>query len=393
MVKAQTWLKDNYEKQQKELKVINNKGIELDGELRIDNYPQLEKIFLGSDANKITELIITGCPNVETIFVSNNQLTKIDGLAGLTKLQKLSFGDNKIEEIDISQNKQLKMLYFARNPKNLKFVNGVKGLSELVFWNSDDTFAITTLLEQVSEADLKEIAEKLGLNVDGETSEEIKQIIKDEADKIEQNKTKLSEKFPGLLDKTAKVDDKKLEEIKNNVDKGEEYQKLMTEPTNAPIVETETGKIGQTKLTDELKKAAGYESLVTNPTNNDLVTEDGKEIDQKKIDGLRTASGNVAAAISILGVDDLKPDTLNAKLGGSKLSDIQTNLKELLGKNKNLEDALRNAGINPDGTDLAREIAMLMGLQKRVEELYGKKYVEELEVQEYQNQVEINTNN
>src|SRR5438445_693268 len=83
--------------------------------------------------------------------------------------------------------------------------------------------------------------------------------------KIEQNKTKLNEKLPSLLDKTAKVDDTKLEEIKNNVEKGKEYQKLVAEPTNAPIVDAD--KIDQTKLTDELEKAANYEKLVENENN------------------------------------------------------------------------------------------------------------------------------
>ncbi|CAJ0844982.1 9105_t:CDS:10 [Entrophospora sp. SA101] len=366
MAEVQKWLEDNYKNDTTEIRI--GKGVELEGKLTIDGYPNLKNIYLGG-AKGITELDIKNCPNVEVIFVSRNQITKIEGLANLPKLQSLSFGNNKIEKIDISQNKQLETIAFAKNPTNL----------------DDDTFAIKTLLEQASGADLKEIAKELNLNVDETaTPEDLKQIIKDEAAKIEQNKTKLNENLPGLLDKTAKVDDAKLEEIKNNVDKGEEYQKLVNEPTNAPIVDA--GKIDQTKLTDELKKAANYEKLVENENNKELVTDDGKEIDQGKIDGLKTASGDAAAAIPILGVDNLKPDTLNTKLGGSKLSDIPTNLKDLLEKSKKMEDALNNAGINPNDPNMEKRLKELNLLEETVIEFFGEKYEEILKMPEYQNQ-------
>ncbi|CAG8481822.1 860_t:CDS:2 [Cetraspora pellucida] len=371
MVEAQQWLKDNYENKKDNTAEIRIGGnIELEGKLTIDGYPNLKDIFLGG-AKGITELSINNCPNVEVIFVSRNQITKIEGLTNLTKLQKLSFGNNRIEKIDISQNGQLGMLHFAKNPKNL----------------DDDTFAITTLLKQASEADLKEIAGKLELNVDGKTPEEMKKLISDEIEKLNQNKEKLNEAFPNLISDKNAVDDKKVAEIKNNVAKGEEYQKLVEEAVNTPIVEAD--KIDQTKLTDELKKAANYEKLVAD--NKDLTTDDGKEMDQKKIDGLKTASGDATAAIPILGVDDLKPDTLNAILGGNKLSDIPKpeTLKSILEKNKKLEDALNNIGINPNDADVGKKIAILKGLEERVIELYGEDYKEILKVQEYQNQVEI----
>src|SRR5205085_4944508 len=353
---------------------------ELDGKLMIDNYPKLKNIFL-DDTKGITELKFNNCPNVEVVFVSDNKITKIEVLADLTKLRKLGFSNNNIKKIDISQNEQLEMLVFFNNPEELEFVNGIKNLSKLFFLNSNNTFAVTKLLEQASGADLKEIAGELKLNVDGETPEGMKQIIKDEAAKIEQNKTKLNEKLPGLLDKTAKVDDTKLEEIKNNVEKGKEYQKLVAEPTNAPIVDAD--KIDQTKLTDELKKAANYEKLVENENNKELVTDDGKEIDQGKIDGLRTASGDAAAAIARLGVDDLKVPTLEAKLGeGTNLSNIPTTLKDLLEESKKMEDALNIVGINPNDPNMEKRLKELNLLEKRAKSLIGSDYKEQLEMQE-----------
>ncbi|CAG8465009.1 10477_t:CDS:2 [Gigaspora margarita] len=299
MVEAQKWLTDNYENKKDNTEEIRinestEEDIELEGKLTIDGYPNLQKIFLGGTKG-ITELSINNCPNVEVVFVSDNQITKIEGLANLTKLRKLSFGNNKIEEIDISQNKQLEMLHFAENPKDFKFINGIKELSKL-------TFVITTLLEQASGEDLKEIAEGLKLNVDGKTPEEMKEAIKNEVAKIEQNKTKLNDKLPGLLDSTATVDDAKLEEIKNNVDKGEKYQKLVDETTNAPIVDADKKEIDQTKLTDQLGKATDYEKLVND--NQDLVTDDGsKKIDQTKIDGLKTSKEKLEGALRNAGID------------------------------------------------------------------------------------------
>jgi hypothetical protein len=390
MVVAQQWLTDNYKNKDDTIEIRIGDDVKLDGKLMIDNYLKLKNIFLNG-AEGITGLKFDNCPNVEVVFVSDNKITEIEALADLAKLRKLGFSNNDIKKIDISQNKQLEMLIFFNNPKDLEFVNGIKNLSKLFFLNSNNTFAITKLLERASGADLKEIAEELKLNIDGKTPEEMKQIIKEEAAKIEQNKVKLNEKLPGLLDQTGTISDKKLEEITNNVDKGKEYQKLVDEATNTPIAEA--GKIDQTKLTDQLKKAADYEKLVTD--NSDLVTEDGKEIDQKKIDGLKTSSGDAANAMPILGVDNLKSDTLNTKLGNAKLSDIPDSetLKSILEKKKELEDALNNIGINPNGDDLKKNLAMLNGLRESVEGLFGKeKYIEILKVQEYESRVEINTN-
>jgi len=136
MVKAQEWLTNNYEnKKNDETEIKISEGTELEEKLTIDGYPQLKKIYLGgvkkSDKG-ITELTIDNCPAVETVYVANNQITKIEGLEKLTKLRKLSFGGNKIEKIDISKNTELEMLYFHGNPANLEFTNGLKDLSKLV---------------------------------------------------------------------------------------------------------------------------------------------------------------------------------------------------------------------------------------------------------------------
>src|SRR4051812_46898096 len=120
---AKNWLVNNYENKKDSTEIISvSGGIELEGALVIDGYKKLTKIFLNG-AKKIAELKINDCPEIEIMFVSDNQITKIEGLDKLTKLKKLSFGGNKIEKIDISKNTELEMVVFFQNPKNLEFVN------------------------------------------------------------------------------------------------------------------------------------------------------------------------------------------------------------------------------------------------------------------------------
>ncbi|CAI2184039.1 4240_t:CDS:1, partial [Funneliformis geosporum] len=108
------------------------------------------------------------------------------------------------------------------------------------------------------------------------------------------------------------------------------------------------GRFEQSKLDGELSKSDEYEKLVKD-NSPDLVNSDGDKIDQTKIDGLKTAGGDAANAITTLGVGDLKDDTLKAKLGNKKLSDIpdSKNLESLLKTNEDLEKLLKGVGIDP----------------------------------------------
>jgi len=293
---AKKWLTDNYESKKNSTEVISiSEDTELEGELIIDGYPKLKSIFL-DNAKKITQLKIDNCPDVEIVFVSDNQITKIEGLEKLTKLKRLSFGSNQIKEIDISKNTELEILVFFKNPSDLKFLNGIKNLSKLIIMNSDDTFAVTTLLNQASEKDLKEIAGKLNLNVDGKDSERMKKDIIDEIDKINQNHAKLNGKFPNLISDKNELDNGKLEKIKEDSDKGEKYQKLVDEKENDPIKDTAKKEIDQNKLKDVLGKAAEYDKLVTKNPN---LVDNGK-IDQGKIDQISQGSKDTIEQVKAL---------------------------------------------------------------------------------------------
>ncbi|CAG8593422.1 997_t:CDS:2 [Cetraspora pellucida] len=193
---------------------------------------------MGAQIEGITELKITNCPAVETLFVSDNQITKIEGLTDLSKLKKLSFGGNKLEEIDISKNTELEMLYFRDNPATLKFANGIKNLSKLI-------------------KELKEIAKELGLDGEGKSLDEIKQAIKDELDKNKQNKEKLDQELPGLFGADGKVDESKLGEIKDKAEKGNNYNDLVEKNPDLIV----DGKIDQGKLSDLNDKGKKFDDL------------------------------------------------------------------------------------------------------------------------------------
>ncbi|CFW92858.1 Leucine rich repeat protein of unknown function [endosymbiont DhMRE of Dentiscutata heterogama] len=295
MVNTQTWLTDSYENKKNETTAIRiSKGTELEGVLEIKDYPQLKEIFLGG-AKGITELKIINCPTVETLFVSDNQITKIEGLTDLSKLKKLSFGGNKLEEIDISKNTELEMLYFRDNPATLKFANGIKNLSKLISWDSYQTFPLTKILDQANEEELKEIAKELGLDGEGKSLDEIKQAIKDELDKNKENKEKLEQELPGLFGTDGKVDESKLGEIKDKAEKGNNYDDLVEKNPDLIV----DGKIDQSKLND--------------------LNDKGKKFDDLK---------NTMDAI---GIDP--NNAAEAKQKMAKLNNLELRIKELYGEN------------------------------------------------------------
>jgi len=190
----------------------------------------------------------------------------------------------------------------------------------------------------------------LGLDVEQKNLEEIKKAIKDEIEKNKQNKQKIDKDLPGLLDKDGKVDDNKLKEIEDNYGKGAKYQKLVDEPKNNQIKSADGKDIDQVELDKILKNNTDYNNLVKD--NPDLVT-DG-EIDPAKV----------------------------------------KDLSEKGQKFKDLEDTMKEAGIDPsNAAEAKKEIGELNALKVRVMELFGKDYKERLEVQEYQAAIEVKTIN
>ncbi|CAI2173738.1 5652_t:CDS:2, partial [Funneliformis geosporum] len=207
----------------KEIKV--KEGTELKGGLEIKDYPDLEAIFLPF-TKEITTLTIGSCPKIEVIFVPGNKITKIEGLKDLTQLRELNFGENQVEEIDVSNNNILEDLSLHKNPKTFKFTG--------------DTLPIANILEGLSENDLKEVADKLG---------------------------------------NGEIDKDKLEKLKDDAKK---YEALVAEPKNDPVKSAGKKDIEQAELTKLIEAVEKIKNVLGVSPNNPLPNDWENKLDDLK---------------------------------------------------------------------------------------------------------------
>ena len=112
--------------------------INADGEVVLsDRYPG--DLFLGTEFEFFLELV-SSCPKEaerhESIYLDNitvldiqsnsNELRYIPGLSGMTKLEELYCGDNRIEELDFSKNHNLKIIGCSNNPLSDETIQRIK---------------------------------------------------------------------------------------------------------------------------------------------------------------------------------------------------------------------------------------------------------------------------
>ncbi|WNE40895.1 MAG: hypothetical protein mread185_000352 [Mycoplasmataceae bacterium] len=220
MEKAQEWLGNN-----NQVKKINSENKKLEGELLIDNFPNLTEVNV-RDAERITKLTIIDCPKVKEILAYNNQITEIEGIDKLSELRKLDFAKNKVEKMDVSQNAKLVYLVCHNNP-NLKEITGVENLSQLTFfngkWNSSEENKGTVLRSVLN---IAEMVGSLGIDeekIKGRKIDETKKIIDDELEKANKYKKILTEIGIDLNSEELKSIEKYLEK-KANLEK--QIQKL-----------------------------------------------------------------------------------------------------------------------------------------------------------------------
>ena len=115
-----------------EITEINNAyGEELEGDLVIQDFPNLQKISF-SNNKKITSLKVSNCPRVEEIDIYGNEISRIE-INELTNLKHLICSSNQLKKIDVVQNKNLKTLVCFNNP--LEKLDGLENLCELSYFN------------------------------------------------------------------------------------------------------------------------------------------------------------------------------------------------------------------------------------------------------------------
>lgn len=135
MVKAQEWLDTNYP-EKNQVKTIELDD-ELEGELTISDFPQLEEIKKKTEGEKniaeltinncpslkrincylcrkIKELTITGCPQISEINCDTNQIENLE-LSEFAELKRLNCSNNRLTSLDVSKNKQLVQFVCEKN--------------------------------------------------------------------------------------------------------------------------------------------------------------------------------------------------------------------------------------------------------------------------------------
>lgn len=356
----QEWLKNNTKNNETEIKT--NFRDEFDkGELEIKDYSILKIIRL-KGTKGITKLTINNCLDVEEIEVYDNAITEIVGLENLSKLRRLNCGANAMTKIDISKNTNLEVLLVHDKNTGMQVV-GIENISKLVTYSGGDNSStgISLNLVQISQEGWKGAAQKLDIDINGKNAEEIRNLIEERGKRDRENEQKLNDTatgLPGLLSTSSTpkgaVDDNELKKINDKLKEINEVHNVTDHPNNAKILDSD--KFSQAKLDELIGKGNDYDDVVKK--NPELV--DNNKISQGKIDGLKDANKDAAAAITRLGVTDLKIPTLDAKLGdGTNLSHIPTTLKDLLAENKKLEDALNKVGIDPKGNDTEQQLEKL----------------------------------
>jgi len=131
MVNAEEYINENYK--DKTIKVLNIKKKNLEGELNLKNFTNLEK--LDCSHNLITSLNLTNCPVVE-LNCSDNNLTSLDFLSTLNKkkLEFLSLHSNKLISQDLSVFSKfvnLKNLFIGSKEKENDFQGSLVHLKDL----------------------------------------------------------------------------------------------------------------------------------------------------------------------------------------------------------------------------------------------------------------------
>jgi hypothetical protein len=296
--KAQEWL--NSEKTDKNItKIEIVKEIELEGELVIEDYPNLQIINLNG-SKSLTKVTIKNCPQVEVLRLFGNKITEIVGYNQLPKLKEFNFSQNQMTGVvDISKNPSIEILIAHGNQsaeiKGWRVLKNLRSLN-LGFIGKDISSKMIFSPFDERKEELTEVAKKSGIGEDktkDKSPEEIKQLIQDENDKNQQNKTKIDKELPGLLDSSGKINDNKLSEIKQGNEKVKPLEEIIQAAGINP--QSENAK----------EEAKGLKKLV-------------EDLNELKID-----KSKIKEAIGML------EEVIESKVGEEYLQQIQAELKQL----------------------------------------------------------------
>lgn len=152
MVNAQEWLDKKYPNKLKVTEISTPLFKELEGELKIEGFPKLEKLVCSK--NQLTNLIVANCPNLVKIDCSDNLLTKFELVTeNPKKLVSLNITNNNFPQQDLSYFTQfinLQKLYLGTTSQekmekgvynrfygSLELLQNLTNLKELGISNTD----------------------------------------------------------------------------------------------------------------------------------------------------------------------------------------------------------------------------------------------------------------
>ena len=130
----------------------------MNGELRIENFPELEKLNL-DNVRELDKLIISGCPKLKKVKVQNSGVQELELGTGLDELTFLDFSfetdtitrphKRKLDTLDLKNVPNLKfLLCFGVHETKLK---GVENLIQLQQFDSHGSKAVTLPTENFRE--------------------------------------------------------------------------------------------------------------------------------------------------------------------------------------------------------------------------------------------------
>jgi len=151
----------------KQSKIISFTQTKIEGEMIIQDYPNLEEISLPN--HELTSLTIINCPNLKAINLRNNQLTKLE-IAG-ENITELIASQNQLETLNLTNCPKISRLIIPDNPllsklenlnlANIKDINTINTLVNLAEDYEELKLEKAELLRIIKT--LKEGAEEKGL--------------------------------------------------------------------------------------------------------------------------------------------------------------------------------------------------------------------------------------
>ncbi|RHZ35738.1 leucine-rich repeat domain-containing protein [endosymbiont GvMRE of Glomus versiforme] len=193
MKSAQEWLNEKFPLNERtQITEINNAyGEELEGDLVIQDFPNLQKISFSGN-KKITGLIINGCPQIKEVDVYDNEINKLE-ISELVNLESLICSNNRLKELKVSQNEKLKTLFCFNNP--LEDLDGLENLRELSYFNSGEAWKIVSSLNVDHEIKTQNLENQIKIDYEIHIQD-----LKDQIEELRMNNFNKEEKK--LWDKT-----------------------------------------------------------------------------------------------------------------------------------------------------------------------------------------------